>query len=137
MNKGVVTVNHEQWRRTVYECIHCDSKRSKRQWCEENGIRYRSFLYWQKKFQKEAISQIEKQKDELSVGADSAVVPKFVDLTSHLRALQSDQASIPGEAEHAGLAPEVMIQAGSYRIYVSGSVHADTLETVMKVIGHA
>jgi undecaprenyl diphosphate synthase len=33
--------------------------------------------------------------------------------------------------------PELMIQAGSYRIYVSSSLHESTLETVMRVLSHA
>ena len=43
----------------------------------------------------------------------------------------------PQNAEPLPLAPELMIQAGSYRIYVNGSIQETTLETVLRVIRDA
>ena len=59
MNQKVTEIRYEQWRRTVSECINRKADISKRQWCEENGIRYRSLMYWQRKFQQETIERID------------------------------------------------------------------------------
>lgn len=135
MDNKVAAIRSDQWRKTVYECINRDPKLSKRQWCQENGIKYRSYMYWQRKFQQEAIIQMETHKD---VYPDrTAIVPAFVDMTAQLNALQSGKDSVPAETDPEPLAPELMIRAGSYRIYVNRSIQESTLETVMKVIGNA
>ena len=54
MEQKAAEIRCEQWRRTVYECINRNSDISKRQWCKDNGIKYRSLMYWQHKFQQEA-----------------------------------------------------------------------------------
>ena len=59
MNQKVTAVRVENWRKTIYECIHRDPKISKKQWCRENGIYYRSLMYWQRKFQMEAFDLME------------------------------------------------------------------------------
>lgn len=137
MNKKVAEVRTEQWRQTIYDCINCDSKVSKRQWCKENGIRYRSFMYWQHKFQLEALGRMDNQETMLPIKQDAVNTPVFADVTSHLKVLQAEQESAPKEPESMHLAPELMIQIGSFRIYVNGSVQDSTLETVMRVIRHA
>ena len=58
MDQKVTEIRYEQWRRTVSECINRKAGISKRQWCDENGIRYRSLMYWQRKFQQEAIERM-------------------------------------------------------------------------------
>ena len=137
MNQNVAAVRSEQWRQIIYDCINRDPKLSKRQWCQENGIRYRSFMYWQRKFQMEALDLIENHEATLPVKQDPVSVPVFADMTPQLEALQAEQESVPADTEPAPLAPELMIQAGSYRIYVNGSIQEATLETVMRVIRHA
>ena len=138
MNQKALCVRTEQWRRIVRECINRDPKISKRQWCLENSIRYRSLMYWQQKFQKEAlaVTVINDHENSLPVQSGSVNAPAFADMTARLEALQVEQCP-PAEQETLMPEPELMIQAGSYRIYVSSSLHESTLETVMRVLSHA
>ena len=137
MNKKVANVRAEHWRQTVYECLNRDPKLSKKQWCQENGIYYRSFMYWQRRFPLEAIDLMENHETTFPLKQDPVSVPVFADMTPHLEALQTEQESTSEEPESVPLAPELMIQAGDFRIYVNGSIQESTLKTVMRVIRHA
>ena len=137
MNQKVAAVRTEQWRQTIQDCINRNPDISKRQWCQENGIQYRSFMYWQRKFQMEALDLIGNLETTLPIKQDPVCVPAFADMTPHLEALQAERESSPAGSEPMPLAPELMIQAGSFRVYVNGSIQETTLETVMRVICHA
>ena len=137
MNQRVSAIRTEQWRKIVYECLNRDPKISKRQWCRENDVKIRSLMYWQRKFQLEALDQIEGRDPSLPIRTDPVNVPAFADMTSRLEALHTEQDTVVPEQDTSKLAPELMIQAGSYRIYVNGSIQEDTLEKVMRVIRHA
>ena len=136
MNQEAFDVRTEQWRRIVRECINRDPKISKRQWCLENSIRYRSLMYWQQKFQRETLAVINDHGNSLPVQSGSVNAPAFVDMTARLESLQAEQC-LHAEHETVMPEPELMIQAGPYRIYVSSSLHESTLETVMRVLSHA
>ena len=126
MDKNSYKVRREQWLRIVTECNNRDQSISKIQWCQMNGVNIKSFYYWQRQFRNELLIQ----------GSASATqVPAFVDITSQV----SKSAPISEEAVSAErtLVPELMIQSGDFRIYVSGAVQEQTLEKVMKVLGHA
>ena len=137
MNKKVAAVRTEHWRQTIYECLNRDPKTSKKQWCRENGVYYRSYMYWQRRFQLEALDLVENSETTPPIKQGTASVPAFADMSPQLEALRSEQDSIPAETETVSLAPELMIQAGSFRIFVNGSIQEATLETVMRVIRHA
>ncbi|MGX8714818.1 MAG: IS66 family insertion sequence element accessory protein TnpA [Lachnospiraceae bacterium] len=137
MDKKVAEIRHEHWRRTVYECINRDPRISKRQWCEENGIRLRSLMYWQRKFQQEAIGQMQDSGNVPSVRTVQPGSPAFADITDKLSTVRLGQDSSSGYQEGPSAAPELMIQAGAYRIYVNGSIQSATLEKVMQVLSRA
>lgn len=126
MDKNSHKVRRKQWLRIVTECNNRDQSISKIQWCQMNGVNIKSFYYWQRQFRNEL----------LIVGAASAKqVPTFVDITSQV----SRSAPIFEEAVSVErtLVPELMIQSGDFRVYVSGAVQEQTLDTVMKVLRHA
>ncbi len=126
MDKNSYKVRREQWLRIVTECNSRDQSIPKIQWCRMNGVNIKSFYYWQHQFRNELLIQ----------GAASATpVPAFVDITSQV----SRSALISEEVVSAErtLVPELMIQSGDFRVYVSGAVHEQTLDTVMKVLRHA
>lgn len=142
MDQQVSDVRTEQWRRIVCECLSRDPEISKKQWCRENSIRYRSLMYWQHKFQQEALAMIDDDHHQdvqpaLPVHSVPASVPAFADMTAKLEALQTEHVAVSPEPEDAAFTPELMILAGSYRIYVNDSIHEATLMKVMSVIGHA
>ena len=126
MDKNSYNVRREQWLRIVTECNSRDQSLPKIQWCRMNGINIKSFYYWQHQFRNELLIQ---------GAASAAPVPAFVDITSQV----SRSALISEEVVSAErtLVPELMIQSGDFRIYVSGTVHEQTLDTVMKVLRHA
>ena len=117
MNQEAFDVRTEQWRRIVRECINRDPMISKRQWCRENSIRYRSLMYWQQKFQRETFAVINDHGNSLPVQSGSVNAPAFADMTARLETLRTEQCP-PAEQETLMPEPELMIQAGSYRIYV-------------------
>ena len=137
MNQKVAAIRTEQWRQIIQDCINRNPGISKRQWCRENGVRYRSFMYWQRKFQLKAIDLMENHGTKLPVKQEPVSAQAFVDMTSQLEALQTEREFSPASSELTPLAAELMIQAGSFRIYVNGSIQEATLETVMRVIRHA
>lgn len=137
MNQKVAAIRTEQWRQIIQDCINRNPGISKRQWCRENGVRYRSFMYWQRKFQLKAIDLMENQGTKLPVKQEPVSAQAFVDMTSQLEVLQTEREFSPASSELTPLAAELMIQAGSFRIYVNGSIQEATLETVMRVIRHA
>ena len=126
MDKNSYKVRRERWLRIVTECNSRDQSIPKIQWCQMNGVNIKSFYYWQHQFRNELLIQ---------GAASTAHVPAFVDITSQVSrsALKSEEFI---SAERT-LVPELMIQSGDFRIYVSGAVHEQTLDTVMKVLRHA
>lgn len=137
MNQKVAAIRTKQWRQIIQDCINRNPGISKRQWCRENGVRYRSFMYWQRKFQLKAIDLMENHGTKLPVKQEPVSAQAFVDMTSQLEVLQTEREFSPASSELTPLAAELMIQAGSFRIYVNGSIQEATLETVMRVIRHA
>ena len=99
MDQKDTAVRAEQWRQTIYDCINRDTDITKRQWCQENGIRYRSLMYWQHKFRMEALG--------LTADHEAALVPAFADMTPHLEALQAEWEAAPAEPETVFM-PELM-----------------------------
>ena len=126
MDKNSYKVRREQWLRIVTECNSRDQSIPKIQWCRMNGVNIKSFYYWQHQFRNELLIQ---------AAASATQVPAFVDITSHV----SRSAPLSEEAVSAErtLVPELMIQSGDFRVFVSGAVQEQTLATVMKVIRHA
>ena len=137
MNQKVAAVRAERWRQIIYECLNRDPKLSKKQWCRVNGVYYRSLMYWQRRFQMEALDLMESHDAALPVKQDSVSGPAFADMTPQLKALRAEQEPVSEAVEPLPLAPELMIQAGSYQIYVNRSIQERTLEIVLRVIRHA
>jgi len=137
MDKEANAVRREQWRRIVNEFINRDSQISKRRWCEENGIKFRSFTYWQHKSRKEALEQMDAPQTAAPAVTAPASAPAFVDLTAKYEALQPARQEALRRQENIPASTELMIRVGDLQIYVNGSVQMSTLEKVMKVISHA
>ncbi len=126
MDKNSYKVRREQWLRIVTECNSRDQSIPKIQWCRMNRVNIKSFYYWQHQFRNELLIQ---------GAASTAQVPSFVDITSQVsRSALKSEEFISAEKT---LVPELMIQSGDFRVYVSGAVQEQTLDTVMKVLRHA
>ena len=136
MDQKVTEIRCEQWRRTVSECINRKADISKRQWCEENGIRYRSLMYWQRKFQQETIERMDSH-SSLPGQAVQVCTPVFADVTAKYEAMTVGKEIPQQHTENHFFAPDLMIQTGSCRIYVGSSAQKATLEMVMQVTANA
>lgn len=137
MNQKVAAIRTEQWRQIIQDCINRNPGISKRQWCRENGVRYRSFMYWQRKFQLEELEKLNSNKPTLPAQPVSSDAPAFVDMTAQLETLLTEQASAEPQQENGTFVPELMIRIGSCQVYVSGSAQESTLEKVMRVLRNA
>lgn len=137
MNHQVSEIRTEQWRRIICECISRDPKISKWQWCQENGIKYRSYMYWQHKFQMEELEKLDSHETMLPAQPDPADALAFVDMTEKLEAFQAEQISVQPQQETEDFVPELIIRTGNCRIYISSSVQESTLNKVMRVLGNA
>lgn len=126
MDNNSYKVRRDQWLRIVTECNSHDQSLPKIQWCKINGINIKSFYYWQHQF-----------RNELLIQGSASVTPgaAFVDITSRV-SRSAAFASEEGFSAGRELVPELMIQSGDFRIYVSGDVCEQTLATVMKVLRH-
>lgn len=125
MDKNSYKIRREQWLRIVTECNSRDQSISKSQWCRMNGVNIKSFYYWQYQFRNDLLIQS---------AVSSARLPAFVDITSQVS--RSTPISEEAVSIERTLIPEVMIQCGDFRVYVSGVVREQTLDTVMKVLRH-
>ena len=137
MDQKVTEIRNEQWRRTVYACINRDPAISKRQWCEDNGVKFRSLMYWQRKFRLEALEKMDNSTAALPANTVGSCVPVFADVTEKLEELQADQETRKYPGRLSPITPELMIQVGACQIYVNGSIQMTTLEKVMRVISRA
>lgn len=139
MDQQVSDIRNEQWRRIVSECINRDPEISKKQWCRENSISYRSLMYWQHKFQMKELEKLNGCVATLPAPVQpvSAGTLAFADMTAQLEALKAEQESSLPQQETGTFVPELMISAGPCQVYVSGFIQESTLEKVMRVLGNA
>ena len=131
MDKNSHKVRHDRWLQILTECNNRDQSISKTQWCQINGINIKSFYYWQRQFRNELL---------VLSKSSSSNVPAFVDITSDISSQVSTKAVSIVQKDASiekTLIPELMIQSGDFRVYVSGTVQEQTLDTVIKVLRRA
>lgn len=65
------------------------------------------------------------------------MIPGFVDVTALVTREEGLQRPFQVGNQAEQLAPELVIQAGRYNLYIGSGVTETTLATVLKVIGNA
>lgn len=115
------------WRKVISECNSRSSDITKLEWLHQHQINRGSFYKWQRALRDEAIDQINEQKQFPEPRA-------FVDITPAVREEPVLTASVP---QTETLTPEAMILVNGYPVYVSSSLRAGTLETIVKVLKNA
>jgi len=130
MDRNSHKVRHDRWLQILTECNNRDQSISKTQWCQNNGVNIKSFYYWQRQFRNELLVLSQ---------SSSKHVPAFVDITSDISSQESKTIPISPKdlATEKTLIPELMIQSGDFRVYVSGTVQEQTLDTVIRVLRRA
>ena len=140
MDKAVLNVRREQWRKIVIECNN--SGLTKTEWCQQNGVSLRGFHYWQNKFRKEILSEQDVSSvpalspRQLPEAAPDQAPAMFVDVTDKFAGSQDLQSRDSSEMPIL-FSPELMIHVADKQVYVNGNIQPGTLETVIRVISHA
>lgn len=129
----------EQWTQIISACDQREAGISKKVWCEQHNIRLKNFEYWQRVLRKEAIDY--QASDSIS---DNPASDGCLDITDRLlepSAASQVAVSAPSNSKSPQLLfqdiPELMIQAGSYLVYVNETVHEKTLRTVLRALNDA
>ncbi len=112
MDQKSLQIRRSQWERIVLEGNQASI--SKKEWCRQHGISEKSFYYWQRKIRLQAIDAMETAQ---TASVPSTATSSFVELP-----IPSAQPSFKETPPAPGLSPELMLQVGDCRIYVTGAV---------------
>ena len=129
MDQTAAAIRRAQGEQIVLEANN--SAIPKNAWCKQNGIKEKAFYYWQRKFRKEAAASAESAPAAAVPAAKSA----FVELT--VPAAPAETASSVQEPFQKEFIPEILLQVGDCRLFITGAVRKQTLNTVMQVIRNA
>ena len=130
MDPRVKELRLMRWKEIIVACNTSGMK--KKEWMEANHINSKSFYRMQKEIRE---YELEKMPLPRLSEMNSESPQQFVDTTTIVKGLDTNRASMDRAGEK--LAPEVMLQAGPYNLYIGSGVTEATLATVLKVIGHA
>ena len=120
---------------------------NKKEWMKIHNVSPKSFYRWQKILRDRALSEMEDYSYPIlpsyAEGTSNSTVqepaPGFVDMTAVMS--QGVKERIPAVAEtepqQNSMKTELMIQVGSYNLYIGNGITESTLATVLKVIGNA
>ena len=137
MDARIMGMRMERWREIVVACNTSGMK--KKEWLQIHNISPKTFYRNQK-----LLREYEMEK----AGLTSADIPagqkptEFFDLTTALTC-QPNEIKTQTWAEPISfisqnqMTPEIMIQTGSYNLYIGSGVTETTLATVLKVISRA
>ena len=124
MDQQAAAIRYSHWEEIVLEANR--SGIPKREWCKQNGLSEKAFYYWQRKVRARVMASAELP----------PALPEpqhaFVELPFSSSASVTDRDSDSLENP-----PELMLQVGDCRMFITGSVKETTLRTVLKVIRDA
>lgn len=128
----------KQWTQIINECNNRIPGLTKKAWLEQHSIKLKRFEYWQRVVRTEAMDQIS---DSIS---DNDIFGGCLDITDRLQQPPEpspEQASVLDNASapqpQFQTSPELMIQAGSYLVYVNETVREKTLRMVLRALKDA
>lgn len=137
MDARIKAMRLERWREIIVACNTSGMK--KKDWMKIHNISSKSFYRKQKELREYEMELAEITAADISARQKPA---EFFDLTTALtqerneistRIKKDPISSVPQKQ----ITPEVMIQVGSYNLYIGSGVTEATLATVLRVIGHA
>ncbi len=133
MDQEVNTIRIENWKKLILEANSCGLPKT--EWCKQNGIRTKTFYYWQRKIRRMEAGKILSPSEfpELPTGS----TPAFVDMTHLYRERSVPSNRIPEDQPQPAFSPQLMLLAGQYRILVGETVGEQTLVTVLRAIRNA
>jgi len=132
MDQQTAAIRYTQWEQIISDANL--SSMSKRAWCREHGIKEKSFYYWQRKICRDTAAS-------MNTSTEVSVPPSHADLTGNSSfvelSFQSSEASKESAPSSSDIVPEMMLQLGDCRLYLTSAIREQTLRTVMKVIRDA
>ena len=126
MDRQVAELRYSQWEQIVLEANN--SPISKREWCRKNGIREKTFYYWQRRIRLDALASAE--------ASSQGIVPVKPSQSAFIEVPVAPAPAVESPVPSIG-SPELMLQIGDCRVYVAGSIQESTLATVVRVIRNA
>ena len=137
-----MSIREKQWMDIITACNASDM--NKKEWMKLHNISPKNFYRWQKILRERALNKMEdygypilptyneETEEEIAQGQTT----EFADITG-LIAQGGEKKTALVSTGKTQVVPELMIQAGSYQLYIGSGITEDTLTTVLKVIGHA
>ena len=137
MDQRVKQLRLMRWKEIVVACNTSGMK--KKDWLAQNNINPKSFYRKQKE-----IRDYELNNMELTVPTDQNAVAgkttqEFVDMTALTRPIINQRnAGTTGYQYGAdAMQPEMMLQVGTYQLYIGSRITGATLKTVLEVLKNA
>lgn len=138
MDEFVARIREDQWVKIISECNSREPGMTKRAWCELNGINLKAFYYHQRRLRNKIALGTSPSVCDNSLSGLIPAPAAFADITEHVLAQHTPAVLTSDQDSHVQpIAPELIIQAGNYKIFVASSVNENTLEKVLRVISHA
>ena len=124
MDKTTSNVRRKQWLDTIQACNA--SGLTKKAWCEQNGIKLKSFYYWQRQLRREAYD------------AQAASLPAKADVTFAEVAIPSSENNATQMRDSTiDFHPDAVIQTRSLTIEASNTASKEVLSLIRSVMKHA
>ena len=138
----VMGIRERQWMDIITECNA--SHMNKKEWMKLHNISPKNFYRWQKVLRERALNKMEdygypilpRYAEGECEASGREQVTDFVEITGII-GQEKEKGRTLVSAEKNQIEPELMIQIGSYQLYIGSGVTESTLATVLKVIGHA
>ena len=126
----------------ITECNASDM--NKKEWMKIHNISPKNFYRWQKVLRERALIEMEDygypilptHDEEAGKASSQERTTNFVDITGIL-AHEAERKAALVSAGKKEIEPELILQVGSYNLYIGSGVTEATLATVLRVIGHA
>lgn len=137
MDPRIKAMRLERWREIIVACNTSGMK--KKEWMQIHNIDSKSFYRKQKELREYEMEKAGITTSDIPVGQKPS---EFFDLTTALIRQTNDISAPVGIKNESSVfpkinEPELVLQAGSYHLYIGSGITESTLATVLRVIGNA
>ena len=142
MDSRVMSLRAQKWKQIIVACNTSGMKKA--DWMRLHGISEKSFYRWQTMLRDQVLKEAEGNQPVISEQVTASersprqdLIPGFVDMTALIAREDKYSTAVTPNDPPKQITPELMIQVGSYNLYIGSGVTEATLSTVLRVIGHA
>lgn len=130
MDQITHSVRRASWLAIINECQSRPADVTAKQWLADNGIRTKSYYYWQRKFRAEAYEQMPQLP---SAAAETEVT--FAELPIPDEICQTKAADINSICTDD--CPAAVLKANGFAIELSNNISHDLLAALLREVSHA